>query len=317
MTDTAAPMTPPSPNIQLSQEATSTPPTVMGRGRFLLVAFTLLMVWGSAFTMNDIAVRSLSPIWVVMGRILLATIMVAAYTYAKGYKLPPLKDKRWLWYAVLGTIGMALPFFLITKGQETIESGLSAILIGAMPLITIILAHFFTDERMTWIRLVGFLIGFGGLIILFFPEDFSFALVSDWKAQALVLTAAFFYGVATITANRAPETPTLVGASMMLICGAVVSCIGIIGLPQTPPEPIAYLMILGLAIGSTGLGTILYLYMIEMRGPTVMATINYFIPVTSVFLGVWFLGEEITPQIIIAFITIIAGVIVSRIKIKA
>ena len=291
----------------------------MSRSRFLLVAFSLLMVWGSAFTMTDVAVRSLAPVWIVAGRIALATIMVLSYSYAKGYKLPTLTDKRWLWYAALGTIGMAIPFFLISEGQEQIESGLSSILVGAMPLMTIILAHFFTDERMTWIRLVGFLIGFGGLIILFFPEDFSLALVSDWKAQALVLAAALCYAIATIAAKRAPETPTLVGASMMLICGTVVSSIGalIIGLPQTPPEPIAYPMILGLAVGSTGIGTILYLYMIEMRGPTVMATINYFIPVTSVCVGVWFLSEDITPQIIIAFITIIAGVIVSRIKIKA
>ena len=304
-------MTSPSPDIQRSAPS-------MSHGKFLLVAFTLLAVWGSAFTMTDVAVRSLAPIWVVVGRIILATMMVTIYTYAKGHKLPPLSDVRWLWYAVLGTIGMAFPFLLISLGQKTIESGLSAILIGAMPLMTIILAHFFTDERMTWIKLAGFVLGFCGLIILFFPEDFSLTLVSDWKAQALVLGGALCYAIATILAKRAPETHSVVGASMMLICGSLASCLWacIEGVPQTPPDSIAYLMIIGLAIGSTGIGTILYLYMIEMKGPTVMATINYFIPVTSVALGVWFLGEKITPQILIAFITIIAGVIVSRIKLK-
>jgi len=308
MTDKAALMT------SLNQ----TQPT-MALSTFLFIALTLVTVWGSAFTMTDVAVRSLSPIWIVAGRVTLAALLVTIYIYAKGYKLPPLSDIRWRWYCVLGTIGMALPFFLITLGQETITSGISAILIGAMPLITIILAHFFTDERMTWIKLIGFVIGFCGLIILFFPEDFSFGLVSDWKAQAFVLAGAFFYAVATIIAKRAPKTPSPVGASMMLITGAVFSCVWslISGIPQTPPDPIAYLMILGLAVGSTGIGTIFYLYMVDMKGPTVLATINYFIPVASVIFGVWFLKENITPQIIIAFFTIITGVIISRIKTKS
>ena len=291
-------------------------PKQMSRGQFWLIAFILITVWGSAFTMTDVAVRSLTPIWIVAGRMSLAAILVTTYVFIKGYRLPPLKDKRWRWYSFIGSVGTALPFFLITLGQETITSGLSAILIGGMPLMTIILAHFFTDERMTWIKLTGFLVGFGGLIILFFPEDFSFRLVSDWKAQGFVLSAAFFYALATITAKRAPKTPSPVGASMMLITGAIFACVWalLVGLPQTPPKPIAYLMILGLAIGSTGIATILYLYMVEMRGPTIMATINYFIPVASVIFGVWLLDEKITLQIIIAFFTIVTGVIISRIK---
>ena len=172
---------------------------------------------------------------------------------------------------------------------------------------------------MTWIKFIGFIIGFFGLILLFFPEDFSFGLVQDWKAQSLILAAAFFYAVAVIAAKRAPQTASAVGASMMLITGAIFACIwaALTGLPQTPPEPIAYLMILGLAIGSTSIATILYLNMVDVKGPTIMATINYFIPVTSVILGVLFLGEKITPQITIAFFTIIAGVIISRIKVKS
>ena len=54
--------------------------------------------------------------------------------------------------------------------------------------------------------------------------------------------------------------------------------------------------------------------MIEVKGPTIMATINYFVPVASVIFGVWLLDEKITLQIIIAFFTIVTGVIISRIK---
>jgi len=265
----------------------------MNQSKFLATALTLIIVWGSAFTMIDVAVRSVSPIWLVATRIILGAILVTAYVYMKGLRLPPLSHVIWRWYALLGMTGMVLPFFLVSVGQKTIESGISAILIGAMPLITIILAHFATSEKMTRMKFFGFLIGFSGLIILFIPRDFSLSLISDWKAQSLILLAAFFYAITTV------------------VIWALIE-----GIPATPPEPIAYWMILGLAIGSTGFATILYLNMIDVKGPTIMASINYFVPVASVVFGIWFLGETLTLQKLIAFFVIIAGVATSRIKPK-
>ncbi len=287
----------------------------MSRPVFLAYAALLILVWGSAFTMVDVAVISLSPIWLVASRIALAAVLVTAYIHIKGLRLPKLSDARWRWYAVMGTTGMVVPFFLIGEGQRTIDSGISAILIGAMPLITIILAHFFTEERMTPTKLLGFVIGFCGIIILFLPKNFSLSLVADWKAQSLVLSAAFCYGLTTVTAKRAPKTDSEVGAAMMLICGAIIAMVWAFaeGIPSSPPDPIAYWMVLGLAIGSTGIATIIYLHMIDVKGPTTLAAINYFVPVASVLFGVWLLNEKITLQVIMAFITIIIGVMVSRI----
>lgn len=290
----------------------------MSQSRFIGLAVLLILVWGSAFTMVDVAVKTLSPIWVVATRVVLAALLITAYTYAKGLRLPPLGDVRWRWYAVLGLTGMVLPFFLIGEGQKTVQSGVSAIIIGAMPIITIILAHFFTDEKMTPMKFIGFLVGFSGIILLFIPKDFSLSLVSDWKAQSLIILAAFFYGLTTILAKRSPETQSAVGASMMLICGAIISSLWALleGIPTAPPAPIVYPMIIGLAIGSTGIATILYLYMIDVKGPTVMASINYFVPVSSVIFGIWLLGEDLTVQKIAAFVIVLSGVIISRIGAK-
>lgn len=268
--------------------------------------------------MVDVAVKTLSPIWVVATRVTLAALLITAYTFSRGLRLPPLNDVRWRWYAVLGLTGMVLPFFLIGEGQKTIQSGISAIIIGAMPIMTIILAHFFTQEKMTPIKFFGFLIGFSGIILLFIPKDFSLGLVSDWKAQSFILMAAFFYGLTTILAKRSPETHSSVGASMMLICAAIISIIWAVieGVPATPPAPIVYLMIIGLAIGSTGIATILYLHMIDVKGPTIMASINYFVPVSSVVFGIWLLGEDLSLQKVLAFIVVLTGVLISRIGAK-
>jgi len=80
-------------------------------------------------------------------------------------------------------IGSVIPFFLLSTGQIKIDSGITSIIVGIMPLMTIVLAHFFTDERLNVQKTVGFFIGFLGIVILFLPDDFGFELVSDWRSH--------------------------------------------------------------------------------------------------------------------------------------
>lgn len=281
--------------------------------RLLFYGLTLVVIWGTAFTMLSVAVRHISPIWLVALRLMMGASLVVAYTYVKGYRLPGLTDVRWRWYAMLGFMGMALPFFLTATGQQTIDSGISSILTATMPLLTIILAHFFTDEKLTARKMMGFLLGFCGIIVLFMPDDFNMGLIQDWQAQLLVIAAAFCYAVTTVAAKRAPETPAAVGAAMMVSCAAFMTLLMAVFTEPMPSDVpmIGWLTLLGLAVGSTAVGTILYLHVIDVAGPSFMASINYFVPVMSVFCGVWLLSEPFTTRIFIAFAMTLAGVILA------
>jgi len=283
------------------------------------VALFLIVVWGSAFTLIGVAVRTLSPEWLVAYRMMFGAALVYGYARLAGHRLPPLKDPRWIWHAVLGTTGASLPFVLIAIGQKTVDSGLTAILVGTMPLITIVLAHFFTSEKLTVMKLVGFLMGFIGIVILFLPKDLSLSLVADWQAQLLILMGSACYAITTIVASRKPETPSPVGAAMMLIIGAVLSTVWAATVSGPPPKPdmVALLCVMGLGVGSTAIATITYLWVIDVAGPSVMARINYFVPVCSVILGVIFLDEILDWRIFVALFVIILGVIVSKMGRKA
>jgi len=280
----------------------------------LAVALFLILVWGSAFTMVGVAVRSLSADWLVSYRMSVAAFIVLAYSRVAGHRLPPLRDTRWIWYSVIAVTGASLPFVLLAHGQKTVDSGLTAILVGTMPLITIVLAHFFTAEKLTAMKLIGFLMGFIGIVVLFLPTDFTFALVSGWRAQLLILLASFCYAVTTIIASRTPETPSPVGAAMMLLIGAGLSTIWAAASSGPPPMPdkTALLCVLGLGLGSTAIATVTYLWVIDVAGPSVMARINYFVPVCSVILGVILLKEELDWRIFIALFVILLGVVVSK-----
>ena len=281
---------------------------------FIGVAVFLVLVWGSAFTLIGVAVKTLSPEWLVAYRMMIGAVLVLIYSQLMGHRLPPLRDSRWLWYAAIAVTGASLPFVLVATGQKTVDSGLSAILIGTMPLITIILAHFFTDEKLTLMKFVGFLIGFIGIVVLFLPKDLSFSLVADWQAQVFILLGSSCYAVTTIIASRAPETPSPLGAAMMLIIGAGLSTAwaGFVAGPPPFPDPVALFSVIGLGLGSTAIATITYLWVIDMAGPSMMARINYFVPVCSVILGVIFLKEALDWRIFVSLFVILLGVILSR-----
>jgi len=277
-------------------------------------AIVLIIVWGSAFTMVGVGVKHLTPIWLVAGRLIFGAIVVTLWAAAKQEYLPPLTDKRWLWYAALGITGTVLPFYLLSVGQLTVDSGITAILVGCMPLITIILAHFFADEKLTPLKFIGFSIGFLGIFVLFLPDELELSLISDWKAQLIILLAAVSYAVTTVFAKRAPKTPPSIGASMMLICGSIPALFFALlsGVPTEIPHYMGFLMIIGLGLGSSGLANILYLFVINKSGPTTLAKINYFTPIASVFFGVTLLSEPFTWKIVLSFAIVVIGVMVSR-----
>lgn len=279
----------------------------------------LVLIWGSAYTLVGIGVDYIAPIWLVVYRIGIGAVLVTIYALLRGNRFPKLSDQRWLWYLGLGITGSVLPFFLISTGQETVDSGLTAIIVGAMPILTIILAHFFTEEKLNAQKLLGFVIGFVGIVVLFLPQNLSLGLVSDWKAQLLILGAAVSYAVTTVGAKRAPETPSSIAAAMMLLMAAAIGLFG--GFIFGPPPPLSpalpgLLAAIGLGVVSTGLATILYLYVIHLSGPSLLAKINYFVPAVSVLFGVTFLHEPFTWRIVISFAIIIFGVMVARRGVK-
>jgi len=273
----------------------------------------LIIVWGSAFTLVGYAVDYITPLWLVNYRLLIGAAVLTGWTYLSGNPLPKLTDKRWLYYG-----GLGITVYLISVGQLDVDSGLSAIIVGASPLITIILAHFLTDERLTAIKFFGFMIGFIGIVLLFLPDDFSFNLVKNWKAQLLILLAGSSYATTTVLAKRAPVTPASVGAAMMLIIGSFIGiCFGLAtGLPESVPKNSALLAAIALGVGSTGIATLLFIWVIDQTGPTYMANVNYFVPAASVIFGVLFLDEIFTWRMVIALSIIVIGVMISRIGTK-
>lgn len=286
---------------------------------WLLVPVTLLL-WGTEYTLvGTIDAQIVSEAWQVVIRMVFAALLMVAFVYMRGNKLPRLSDKSWLAYGTMGFIGMTIPFYLIARGyNEGVDSGLISILIGVTPLFTVILAHFFVkSEPLTKLKSLGFFIGFIGVCVLFLPNELSWTLVDNWQAQALIVLAAFGYAATSILGKRAPDQPASVGAALMLIGGAFSALLGAFMLagseiPQAMPPAKIIGALAALTIGATFFGNLLYLRLLQISGPSLIAKINYIVPIVAIISGMVFLEEGLKTRYIIALIIILAGLAIAR-----
>src|SRR5918993_4001639 len=129
----------------------------------------LVSVWGSSFAFTKTAVETLSPMWVAAGRIGVGALVVCLVGLAAlgGKRLAAIPGRKWLWFLWFGVIGNVVPFLLIAWGMRHVPSSVAGILMRALPLAVLVLAHAtLPDERMTPRAAAGFLIGFAGVVAL-------------------------------------------------------------------------------------------------------------------------------------------------------
>ncbi|NIL97937.1 MAG: EamA family transporter, partial [Planctomycetales bacterium] len=130
-----------------------------------IVLLALVVLWGSSYLMVEVALTVWRPAQITALRVLLAGLVLIVAALAGRHGLP--RDlRRWGFFLAIAVVGNAMPFFLISWGQQQIESGLAGILAACTPLVVLVLGHYsFEDERLSWRHFVAFTLGFGGVVV--------------------------------------------------------------------------------------------------------------------------------------------------------
>jgi len=279
----------------------------------------LTVLWGSAFAFIKHGVQTLPPAALILVRIGLAALLLTGWALLRGHRLPPLNDRRWLWFAGLGFFGNTLPFFLVSWGQQHIDSALAGILVAIMPLATVAMAHVFVPgEHLTLRRLAGVVTGFTGVVLLLGPAALADLGGADVWAQLGVVAAAVCYGINAILARLIPRTSPSVSGAGMLICGAFFALpLGLASLAAAPEvAPTAWLAVIWLAAGPTALASVVLMHVAGTAGPNFLAIANYLTPIAAMVTGL-VIGETIGWNAVAALAVILTGVWLARKKPKA
>lgn len=282
-----------------------------------MLLLALVVMWGSSFMFNRIAVASLPPLTVVAGRVGVAAIVLVIIVHALGKRLPA-PGMAWWPYAVIAIVGNAVPFYLITWGQQVVESALAGILMAMMPLATIALAHFLiAGEHLTRQRASGFAIGFFGIVLLMGPAALAGVGgdVLRIVSQLAVLGGALCYALQSVLTRLIIKGDVLVSAATTLLIAAVIVVPVALWLdrPWTlAPSPSSVGAVIWLGVAPTALATILYFMLIRSAGPSFMSLVNYLSPGVAVMLGLLVLGETPQANAYLGLALILAGIAVSQ-----
>lgn len=272
----------------------------------------LSVIWGSSFVFIEIALQSFSPFFAVFLRVFIGAIALTLILAAQGVFLP--RDKKmWFLFLLMGVFQNALPFSLITWGQQYITAGLSSIFNGTTPFFAVILAHFFTkNEKATFAKVFGVLLGICGITVIIGPENLNSI---NWEnlGSLAVLAAGFCYAVSLVVGVQFKGlNPGVIPAGMLWMASLIMLPIWL-----SEAEPLTGQLtvhsvgaVLALGVLCSAVAFILFYRILEKGGAMNTSLVTFLVPVSALFMAWLFLGETLNLMELSGIAIIFCGLIV-------
>lgn len=258
----------------------------------------LSLLWGGSFLFMAVAGQSVPTLTIVAVRVGLGAVVLWLVIAATGRKMrhdgPALRA-----YALMGLTNNAIPFTLLVLAQKFIPAGLAAILNATTPLFTVLIAAvMLTDEPLRLGRLLGVLIGLGGVVAMMGIDAATGSGAPLW-AQVAVLGAAVSYAISAVFGRRfarlgidplCTSTGMVSAAAVMMVPLALV-----IDQPWSLPAPplAAIGSMVALAVASTGFAYVMYFRILERAGAGNITLVTLLVPVSALALGALVLAERL------------------------
>ena len=279
---------------------------------WLRIAF-IALIWGGAFMVVRVALRDFAPLSLAAGRITIGALSLYMLMHWRGVALPSLTDARlWQFVILVGLLSSAIPFALLSWGQQHVPSAFAGMTMAALPIFVLPLAHFLVpDERVYMRKIIGFSVGFLGAILLIGTSGLGLAEGPlEATARFACVAAAFCYACGSIATRQCPPVNELALSTASLIMAALILVPIALVVDGWPPMPstTGLFAILYLGLIPTALAFTIKVAVIRSAGPSFMTLTNYQVPVWSVLFGSLFLEETLPAILFVALALILLGV---------
>ena len=274
-----------------------------------LLLTLLALIWASAFFNIKIATYSFGPVTIAFLRVFFGAIPVLLLCYFKDIKIEAF-SKDWHWFAMIGFINLVAPFFLIAYGVKSVQSNLAAILMSTTPLSSTVLAHFYTkNEKFNFIKTLGILIGFSGIIFLF--SDNLLIDENNFISALLILLGSTCYvigGVLTLKISK-KKNENVTGSILIWATIILIPLVSFIEKPwELNPRLDSTISVVYLGLVSTGIAWLLRFRILVNNGLIFQSQVSYLIPIFGTILSYIFLKELITFKVLISLIAVCIGI---------
>lgn len=267
------------------------------------------VIWGLPYLLIKVAVGGVSVPVLVLARVGIGAALLLPIALRRK-QLASIKPV-WPWLALFALVEIILPWFALSEAERGISSSLTGLLIASVPIVIAVLSLFLRGgDRLSPVRWVGLLIGLGGVAMLAGPHLVgSSAGGAAARSVAEVLFVALCYATGPLIANTKLTSvpPIAMTAACLALASVVYAPLAALNWPSAVPSASVLLSMAGLAVICTAAAFLIFFRLIAEVGPARASVFTYINPAIAVALGVAVLGEHVTPVMLAAFVTILAG----------
>lgn len=283
-----------------------------------VLLLSLATIWGVNFLFIKLAVEDIGPITNVFFRLLMASVLLYIFMILNNQRLI-LSIKLVTFYFVLGALGLAIPFTLISTAEMNIDAGIAGVLMSPMPLLTLALsAAILGNQNINLQQVISFVMAFIGLLILFGFDTIANLGGNnkiEFYSQLAVLLAASCYGLNAVLSKLVPSINFISLATGVTFASVILITPFAIFLEPFWLTNFTYQSIIAVTMQgvlATAVANLLFFKIIQLRGPVFLSLINFLIPLIAYFSGVIFLYEQIKVNVLISISLILLGLYLNQ-----
>ena len=271
------------------------------------------VLWGSSFLYAEILLRYLNPLMIVFLRVSLAGLILLLICLMKRVPIK-LTGTDLFTIGVMGALNNVIPFSLIVWGQQTTTGGLASIINASTAFFSILLAALFIpQERLSWNRVGGVLIGVTGVAIAVGPANMLQFSEND-TGKYMILLATISYAFAGVWAKlRMQNLPSMISATGMLVASAMMM-VPLLFVTDTfqiaPIDMYVFFIAFQFAVICSVLAYLLYFKILETTGAGNLLICTIIVPPSAILLEVLVLDEVIGLNELAGLAIVTAGMIV-------
>jgi drug/metabolite transporter (DMT)-like permease len=271
---------------------------------------TLAGLWGLSFPAITVGLDYLPPLLFAAFRYdVAAVLLLAVAVIARDGWRPTGPNDR---LAILGGgLFLIAGNGLLFIGQQTVPSGVAAILQALVPIATALWALALLGERLSAVGAVGVGLGFLGIGLIVKPDPNNL-LAGDTLGRLIIVGQAISVALGGVLVQRAGPTMDRVALTgwSMLVGGLVLHFISVgtgERLAAATFAPTALGAIVYLGVFSTALAFVIYYTILEEQGAFETSLVAYLVPIVATVAGIALLGESISPLAVVGFAVVFVG----------
>ncbi|HBU98701.1 DMT family transporter [Thalassospira lucentensis] len=283
---------------------------------YLVFGF-LALLWGMTFLFNKIAGGVVSPMQIVMVRVVIGFLPVLAFALSR--KVLRWEHVRYIHhFVVMSLMAATVYYFAFAKGISLLPTSTAGMLSGAIPLFSFVgAAIFLRSEPVNFRSITGLLIGFGGVIVIARPWDANIAS-NDLTGVLYIAFGSACVGLSFVYARKFLSP---LGISPIALCTYQLGLSSLTAMAIGDFDGLEMIftdwkaagsLFIGLGLLGTGMAFMCYYYLVEQLGAIKTSSVTYIPPVIGLLTGVLILGETISMTDIIATAAILSGTLVMQ-----